>query len=245
MARDSWRNVLEGFFTDFFTAEMLGRFAGVLLIDLILSGDNAVVIALAVRSLDESVRRRAILIGVAGAVGLRLIFVTIVSFLVSLPFLQIIGGLALLWVAWRLVQEEDEDQDVKAGSGLWNAVGIIMVADVVMSLDNVIALVGVSGGSVGLVAFGIALTIPLVIFGASILSYVMNRFPILIYIGAALLVYVAVELMFDDASSIGETISHATEGYHIIIALAAAAVFTAIAYLFTRRKGTDPKGAEK
>lgn len=229
---------------DFFTAEMLGRFLGVLLIDLILSGDNAVVIALAVRSLPEDLRRRAILLGVAGAVGLRLLFVFIVSFLISLPYLQIVGGLALLWVSWRLVQEEDEEQDVKAGSGLWNAVGIIMVADVVMSLDNVIALVGVSGGSVLLVGIGIALTIPLVIFGASILSYIMNRFPILVYLGAGLLVYVAVELMFDDRSRIGEAISRATEGYHAIIALAAALLFTAVAYLFTRRKGTEPKPAE-
>ncbi len=223
---------------------MLGRFLGVLLIDLILSGDNAVVIALAVRSLDESVRRRAILIGVAGAVGLRLIFVTIISFLISLPYLQIIGGLALIWIAWQVVAEEDEERDVKAGSGLWNAIGIIMVADVVMSLDNVIALVGVSGGSVALVAIGIALTIPLVIFGASILSYIMNRFPILIYIGAGLLVYVAVEMMFDDRSTIGEYVSHATEGLHVTIALVAALLFTAIAFLFARRKGAKSQPVE-
>lgn len=221
---------------DFFTAEMLGRFLGVLLIDLILSGDNAVVIALAVRNLDESVRKKAILLGVAGAVGLRLIFVFIVSILISLPYLQLIGGLALLWVAWRLVQHDDEEKDVKEGSGLWSAIGIIMVADVVMSLDNVIALVGVSGGNVVLVGIGIALTIPLIIFGASILSYVMTRFPILVYLGAALLVYVAVELMFDDKSRIGEAISHATEGLHIIIALAAALIFTAIAVLVTRQR---------
>ena len=223
---------------DLFTAEMLGRFLGILLIDLILSGDNAVVIALAVRSLPDDVRRKAILLGVAGAVGLRLLFVFIVSFLISLPYLQIAGGLALLWVAWRLVQHDDEEQDVKEGSGLWSAVGIIMVADVVMSLDNVIALVGVSGGNVWLVAIGIALTIPLIIFGASILSYVMTRFPILVYLGAGLLVYVAVELMFDDRSTIGEAISHATEGFHVIIALAAALIFTAIAYLYTRSHST-------
>ena len=230
--------------SEFFTAEMVGRFFGVLLIDLILSGDNAVVIALAVRSLPENVRRRAIFIGVAGAVGLRLLFVFMISLLISLPYLQIVGGLALIWVAWQLVQDDEDEKDVKAGSGLWNAVGIIMVADVVMSLDNVIALVGVSGGNVVLVGIGIALTIPLVIFGASILSYIMTRFPILVYLGAALLVYVAVELMFDDRSRIGEAISHATEGYHIVIALAAAIVFTAIAYLIARRKGAEPKPAE-
>ncbi len=229
---------------DFFTAEMIGRFLGVLLIDLILSGDNAVVIALAVRSLDESVRKKAIFIGVAGAVGLRLLFVFIISLLISLPYLQIVGGLALIWVAWQLVQEDDDEKDVKAGSGLWNAVGIIMVADVVMSLDNVIALVGVSGGNVVLVGIGIALTIPLVIFGASILSYIMNRFPLLVYLGAALLVYVAVELMFDDRSRIGEAISHATEGYHVTIALAAAVLFTAIVYLLARRKGAKTGTAE-
>ncbi|CAN5317662.1 TerC family protein [soil metagenome] len=222
--------------SEFFSLELLGAFIGVLLIDLVLSGDNAVVIALAVRNLEGSVRRKAILLGVAAAIGLRLIFVFIVSYLVQLPFLQVIGGLLLIYIAWQLVQQEDEEANVKAGSGLWQSVRIIAIADVVMSLDNVIALVAVSGGRVWLVAFGIALTIPIIIFGATILSNLMNRFPIIVYAGAALLVYVAVELMFDDRLGAAEAVAEATEGYHRIIALAAAAIFTAIAYFVVRRR---------
>ncbi len=225
---------------DFFTLEVLGAFIGVLFIDLILSGDNAVVIALAVRSLEGNVRRRAIQLGVAAAIGLRIIFVFIVAFLVTLPFLQLIGGLLLIYISWQLVRQEDEEANVKAGSGLWQSVRIIAVADAVMSLDNVIALVAISRDSAGeprvwLVALGIALTIPIIVYGATILSNLMNRFPIIVYAGAALLVYVAVELMFDDRLGLVQTVSEATEGYHRIIALAAAAIFTAIALLVARR----------
>lgn len=220
--------------------ELLGAFVGVLLIDLILSGDNAVVIALAVRGLQGNVRRRAIQLGVAAAIVLRIIFVFIVSFLVQLPLLQLVGGLLLIYISWQLVRGEDEEANVKAGSGLWQSVRIIAVADAVMSLDNVIALVAISRNPEGdprvwLVALGIALTIPIIVYGATILSNLMNRFPIIVYAGAALLVYVAVELMFDDKLGIAQNVAHATEGYHRIIALAAAAIFTAIAVFFNRR----------
>lgn len=220
--------------------ELLGAFIGVLLIDLVLSGDNAVVIALAVRGLQGNVRRRAIQFGVAAAIGLRIIFVFIVAFLVQLPLLQLVGGLLLIYISWQLVRGEDEEANVKAGSGLWQSVRIIAIADAVMSLDNVIALVAISRNPEGdprvwLVALGIALTIPIIVYGATILSNLMNRFPIIVYAGAALLVFVAVELMFDDKLGIAQSVSEATEGYHRIIALAAAAIFTAIALFFNRR----------
>lgn len=221
--------------------ELLGAFIGVLLIDLVLSGDNAVVIALAVRSLQGNTRKRAIQLGVAAAIGLRIIFVFIVAFLVQLPLLQLIGGLLLIYISWQLVRGEDEEANVKAGSGLWQSIRIIAVADAVMSLDNVIALVAISRNPEGeprvwLVALGIALTIPIIVYGATILSNLMNRFPIIVYAGAALLVYVAVELMFDDKLGIAQSVSEATEGYHQIIAIAAAAIFTAIAFFFNSRK---------
>lgn len=224
--------------------ELLGAFIGVLVIDLILSGDNAVVIALAVRNLQGNVRRRAIQLGVAAAIGLRIIFALIVSFLVQLPFLQVVGGLLLVYVSWQLVKPEDKEADVKPGSGLWQSVKIIAVADAVMSLDNVIALVAISRNPEGdprvwLVALGIVLTIPIIIFGATILSDLMSRFPWIVYAGAALLVYVAVELMFDDKLGVVQSFAHATEGYHEITALAAAAIFTVIAFSVNRRQGTN------
>ena len=227
-----------------FSLELLGAFIGVLLIDLILSGDNAVVIALAVRNLQGNVRRRAIQLGVAAAIGLRIIFAFVVSFLVQIPLLQVVGGLLLIYISWELVKPEDKEADVEAGSGLWQSVKIIAVADAVMSLDNVIALVAISRNPEGeprvwLVALGIVLTIPIIMFGATILSNLMDRFPVIVYAGAALLVYVAVELMFADRLGVVQSFAHATEGYHKITALAAAVIFTVIAVFFNRRQGSN------
>jgi YjbE family integral membrane protein len=155
-------------------AEFWGRLLLVLWVNLILSGDNAVVIAMAARRLEGSQRRMAIIWGAAGAVVLRLIFAAIVTYLLEIPLLQVVGGLLLLWIAWKLVQEdvgEEEGEDkVQAGTSAWEAIRIIIVADAVMSLDNVIALVGASGGNFVLLVIGLATTIPLVIFGAALLT---------------------------------------------------------------------------
>jgi YjbE family integral membrane protein len=214
----------------------------VLIVNLILSGDNAVVIAMAARRLQGSQRRQAIIWGAAGAVILRLIFAAIISYLLAIPFLQVVGGLLLLWIAWKLVHEEaeegeEEEGKIQAGQSAWEAIRIIIVADAVMSLDNVIALVGAAriGGEVNfsLLVIGLATTIPLVIFGAALLTSLLDRFPILIYAGAALLVYIAVEMLFAD-----KALHHYLEPYASIewlIALGAALIFAAIAWLWKRR----------
>ena len=184
---------------EFLNGEILARFLGVLGVDLLLAGDNAVVIAMAARNLEGSNRRKAIILGAGGAVVLRLIFAAIITYLLLIPFLQAAGGLLLLWIAWKLVNEDpNEEEKVQAGESTWEAVKIIILADVVMSLDNVIALVGVSGGNLLLLAIGIALTIPLVVFGSALLTSLLDRFPILVYAGAGLLVYIAVEMFFQD-----------------------------------------------
>jgi YjbE family integral membrane protein len=212
----------------------------VLTVNLILSGDNAVVIAMAARRLEGRQRRQAILWGAAGAVILRLIFAAIISFLLEIPFLQVVGGLLLLWIAWKLVHdevEEEGEEKIEAGQSAWEAIRIIIVADAVMSLDNVIALVGAAriGGEVNflLLIIGLATTIPLVVFGAALLTTLLDRFPILIYLGAALLVYISVEMFFAD-----KALHHYLEplvSIEWLIALGAAAIFTAIAWLWKRR----------
>ena len=211
----------------------------VLTVNLILSGDNAVVIAMAARSLQGSQRRQAIIWGAAGAVVLRLVFAAIISFLLEIPLLQVAGGLLLIWIAWKLVHddvEEGEDK-IEAGQSALQAIRIIIVADAVMSLDNVIALVGAAriGGEVNfwLLVIGLATTIPLVVFGAALLTSLLDRFPILVYAGAALLIYIAVEMFFAD-----EVLHHYLEPFvsiEWVIGLSAAAIFTAIAWLWKRR----------
>jgi YjbE family integral membrane protein len=212
----------------------------VLAVNLILSGDNAVVIAMAARSLQGSQRRQAIIWGAVGAVALRLVFAAIISFLLEIPFLQVAGGLLLIWIAWKLVldeAEEEGEEKIEAGQSAWQAIRIIIVADAVMSLDNVIALVGAArlGGEVNfwLLIIGLATTVPLVVFGAALLTSLLDRFPILIYAGAALLIYIAVEMFFAD-----EVLHHYLEplvSIEWIIGLGAAAIFTAIAWLWKRR----------
>jgi YjbE family integral membrane protein len=218
-------------------AEFWGRLLLVLWVNLILSGDNAVVIAMAARRLEGSQRRTAIIWGAVGAVILRLIFAAVITLLLDIPLLQVVGGLLLIWIAWKLVHDdpadEEEEDKVQAGTSSWEAIRIIILADAVMSLDNVIALVGASNGNFVLLTIGLATTIPLVIFGAALLTSLLDRFPILVYAGAALLVYIAVEMFFED--KFAHDYLEAFESIELILAVAAAAVFTTFAWLWKRR----------
>ena len=224
---------------EFLSGELFARFLGVLAIDLILSGDNAVVIALAVRQLEGKTRRRAIFWGATGAVALRLFFAAIVTYLLRIPFIQAVAALLLVWIAWKLLYdtpggEAEEGEEVESGGSVWEAIRIIIVADAVMSLDNVVALVGVSGGNLWLLVFGLALTIPLIIWGSTILSSLMDRFPWIVYLGSGVLIYVAVEMFFKDRI-IEDYVGEAIHGIEWIIALTVTALFIAFAVFWTRR----------
>jgi YjbE family integral membrane protein len=230
---------------EFMTGEWFGRLLGVLVVNLILSGDNAVVIAMAARTLEGANRKKAIIWGAAGAVVLRLIFAAVITLLLEVPLLQVVGGLLLVWIAWKLIHEggddEGDEEKVKAGSSTWQAIRIIIVADAVMSLDNVIALVQAAriGGEVdiSLLVIGLATTIPLVVFGAALLTSLLNRFPFLVYLGAGLLIYLAVEMLFADK------VTHPyLKHYHSIewiIGLVAAGIFILVAWLWARRSSGD------
>ncbi len=221
---------------EFLSGELFARFLGILAIDLILSGDNAIVIALAVRQLKGDTRRKAIILGATGAVLLRLLFAAIVTFLLQIPLLQAVGALLLLWVAWKLVHDSpgDEKNDMQAGGNIWEAVRIIIIADVVMSLDNVIALVGVSGGNLWLLVFGLVLTIPLIIWGSTLLSALLDRWRWLVYAGAGILVYVAVEMLFEDPV-VHDLVDDSLQGLETPIGLVSTVAFVTLAWLWSRR----------
>ena len=233
---------------EFMTGEWFGRLLGVLVVNLILSGDNAVVIAMAARTLEGANRRKAIIWGAAGAVVLRLLFAAVITLLLEVPLLQVVGGLLLVWIAWKLIHEGDggegDEDKVKAGSSTWQAVRIIIVADAVMSLDNVIALVQAAriGGEVdiSLLVIGLATTIPLVIFGAALLTSLLTRFPFLVYLGAGLLIYLAVEMIFADKLT-HPYLEH-YESIEWIIGIAAAGIFMFVAWLWARRSSTGEAG---
>jgi YjbE family integral membrane protein len=171
-------------------------------IDLLLSGDNAVVIAMACRGLPYRQRRIGILLGALAAVAMRVAFTGVTSTLIAIPLLKIVSGLLLLWIAVKLLTEEVEDHvadENAATDRLWKAVWTIVVADIVMSLDNVIAITAAAKGHWGLIVFGLLLSIPLVIFGSTLISGLIKRFPVIVWGGAALLGWIAGEIFVDDA----------------------------------------------
>ncbi len=191
------------------------RWLRIVFIDLALAGDNAVVIALAVRSLPPREQFLGRIFGTAGAVGLRLIFVFLVSMLMKIPFLQLVCGLLLVWIAVKLVRPaHGGDENVRSGATLKEAIWVIVVADVVMSLDNVIAISAAAQGDMGLVIFGLLLSIPLVVWGSGLLAGWMNRFPVIIWIGGGVLGFVAAELVLKDAWVVAQLGSPAAHAAH-------------------------------
>ena len=172
----------------------------IVLIDLALAGDNALVIALAVRTLPKRQQFVGRIWGTLGAVALRLLFIAIISYLLSIPLLQVVGGLLLIWIAIKLVRQSEEagDGSAKAGTTLLEAIWIIIVADVVMSLDNVIGVAGAAEGDLRLVIFGIGLSIPIVVWGSGVLATLMNRYPWIILIAGGILGEVAGKMILHD-----------------------------------------------
>jgi YjbE family integral membrane protein len=169
-------------------------------IDLLLSGDNAVVIALACRSLPERQRKLGIILGAGAAVGLRILFALIITYLLGLPFLKVVGALLLFWIAIKLLvgEEEGGHENIESADSLWKAIKTIAIADAVMSLDNVVAIAGAARGHPELFIFGLLLSIPLIIMGSQIIMNLITRYPFLIWAGAALLGWIAAEMLLTD-----------------------------------------------
>ncbi len=167
-------------------------------VNIILSGDNAVVIALAARSLPPKQQTQAIIWGSGAAIVMRILLTLFAVALLTLPWLKIIGSLLLFWIGVKLLVPEDDDAEIEASDQLLSAIKTILVADLVMSLDNVIAVAAAAGGSVLLLILGLAISIPLVIFGATLLLKLMERFPVIITIGGALIGWVAGEMLVTD-----------------------------------------------
>ena len=186
-------------------------------VNIVLSGDNAVVIALAARSLPGRQQKQAIFWGSAAAIALRIVLTLFAAALLALPWLKLVGSVLLLWIGIKLLVPEDGDDDIEASDNLWTAIRTILIADLVMSLDNVIAVAAAAGGHWVLMIVGLGISIPIVIFGATLLVKLMERFPVIITIGAALIGFVAGEMAWEDAA-----ISSLTHPYPAAMKYAAA-----------------------
>jgi len=179
--------------------EIASALAGLVVIDLVLSGDNALVIGLAAHRLPRRQRRLAIVLGGIGAVGLRICLSAATTLLLLVPALKLVGGLLLAWIAFRLLREDEEaSEGVAAGATLWDALRTIIVADFIMSLDNVLAVGGVAHGNIPLLVVGLLLSMPLVLFSGGVFAELINRFGWLSYVGAAVIAYTAGQLLVED-----------------------------------------------
>ncbi len=174
-------------------------FLKIVWINILLSGDNAVVIALACRGLPERQRLWGMILGAGVAVGLRVIFTGVVASLMLLPYLKIVGGLALFYIAARLLVPDDPEEDgAVPAEHLWRAVRTVAVADIIMSLDNVIAIAAAAEGNMALLVLGLAISIPLIVAGAALIMALLDRFPILVWAGAALLGWIVGQVISTD-----------------------------------------------
>jgi YjbE family integral membrane protein len=222
---NNWLAVLDTGWDEMGQAEFWVALIKIMWINILLSGDNAVVIAMACRGLPARQRLWGMVLGAGVAVVLRIVFTGVVASLMLLPYLKIVGGLALFYIAAKLLVPEDQDEnEVEADEHLWRAVRIVAIADIIMSLDNVIAIAAAAGGNMALLILGLAISIPLIVAGAALIMALLDRFPILVWAGAALLGWIVGEVIATDPAIEGPLIARlGAEGAHYVALLAALA----------------------
>ena len=216
--------------------ELLIALGSITLINLILSGDNAVVIALASRNLPHDQRKKAVLWGSAGAVILRIVLTLVAAYLLKIPYVQFLGGLALVYIAVNLLGDSHDEVACESASSFGEAIKVIIFADLIMSLDNVLAIAGVADGHFGLLIFGLAMSVPLVVFGSQMLMKLMDKYPIIIYLGAAILGWTAAKMMVADA-----VLGVWFEPYALILEIGVTLGVLGIGYLRKKRSGDVEK----
>jgi len=187
-----------------FTWDFLVSLLSIVLIDLVLAGDNAVIIAMAVRGLPSSQRKKGIICGAGAAVLLRVLCTFVTAQLLRIQYVKLIGGAVIIWIAVKLLMEGAHEEKLqREPKTIWQAIWVIVVADITMSIDNMLAVGGASKGNVFLLLFGLGLSIPLVVFTSNLLSILMDKYPIIVYIGAAVLGRVGGEMMITDPFIVG------------------------------------------
>ena len=184
---------------DFFTPDFFSGLLAIVLLDLVLAGDNAIVIAMAASRLPKELQKKAVFWGTFGAVAVRFALTAVVVYLLKLPGLMLVGGALLLPIAWNLLRHDgDESHEIKAGRTFWSALRTIIVADALMGLDNVLAIAGASRGHLGLVIIGLLISVPLVVWGSTLILKLIERFPIIMYIGAGAIAFTAGRMISHD-----------------------------------------------
>ena len=177
--------------------EAVWAILAIILIDLVLAGDNALVIGMAANRLPPHLQRRAIVWGTVGAVGIRFASVAALTYLLMIPGLRLIGGLALVWIGWRLVSES-HSHSVHSANTFWGAIGTIVMADAVMGVDNALGIAAAAGGNLGLVIFGLLISVPIILFGAGLVTRILTRWPDAVFVGSTVLFVVATQMIVEE-----------------------------------------------
>lgn len=223
-------------------AAFMGALGKIIMINLVLSGDNAVVIAMACRNLSPNAQKKGIFWGTLGAVVFRVILTFFAAWLLQFAYLQIIAGSLLLYIAVDLLVEDHKEEEMEATDDLMGAIKTILFADVIMSLDNVLGIAAVAQGNLVLLVVGLAISIPIVVFGSTLILRVMDRYPIIIYAGAAILGYVAGEMLVGDQAVAG--IMAANPWLHSGIPIAMAVLVVVLGH-FRNKKQQEKANAKK
>jgi YjbE family integral membrane protein len=219
--------------------EFLSALAAIVMIDIALAGDNAIVIALAARGLPARLRRSAILWGTVGAIAVRCVLTLAVVWLLAIPGLMGAGGLVLAWIAWKLLRQEENTHEIKAADGFWAALKTIVVADAVMGLDNVLAVAGAAHGSFSLVVIGLLISIPIVIWGSQLVLRLLERYPWVLQLGVAVLAWTAAKMI------VGEPLVEEFFAANDAAAYAVYAVIIGGVFAAGWKPGRTPHGALK
>jgi len=207
----------------------------IIAIDIVLSGDNAIVIAMATRNLPKDLRNKAIVWGTAGAVSLRILFAVLIVWLLKIPLVNLIGGILLLWIAYKVLVGNEENANISAHNSFYKAIGTIILADAVMSLDNVVAIAGAANGHILMVALGVAISVPVMIYGSVFIVKAMERYGWIAYIGSAILSWTAAEMILRD--NFVQGVIHIPEGTETYIAAGIITLLILLAgYLTNKRR---------
>ena len=177
---------------------MLWALAAIILIDVVLGGENALVIAMASRQLPEHLRKRAMLWGTFGAVAVRFASVAVLTYLLMIPGLRLVGGIALIYIAWKLTANNQDHSNVKTAATFWGAMGTIVWADAVMGLDNALAIAGAAGGNWWLIIFGLLVSVPIILFGSTLVAKLIDKYPDCVFVGAFVLYVVAIKMIIHE-----------------------------------------------
>ena len=219
---------------DILSMEFLSALFSIIILDLVLAGDNAVVIALASRSLSKKIRNKAIYIGTLGAIVIRTIMTLFAVWLLTIPYLQAIGGLVLIPVAYKLLKQEAEEENIKASASFWGAIKTIIVADAVMGIDNVLAIAGAAHGDFLLVIIGLLISVPIVVWGSKGIGTLMIKYPILIYVGSGILTWTAGTMVVHD-KTIGPYLAALSSSMVFAIPLGITVIVLTLGYFCSKK----------